>query len=75
MAKISGVTSIDGDNPHGHQYEMDEWGNGQTVGMVGSNAVPHTHTIRNKKLNPSGFDNHTHHLGQSRAGALNEKIQ
>ena len=66
--KVTGVTSIDGDELHGHSYELDEYGNGVTKGLIGS-GVPHTHTIVAKKMSPSSFDNHTHRLMAGKPGA------
>lgn len=57
--KRSGYTTVDGEQPHAHSYTFDEYGNGQTLEVLGE-GPPHTHMIRNKKLSPSGFDNHTH---------------
>lgn len=65
---ITGLTSMDGaPQVHGHSYEIDEYGNGQTGETVG-NGPPHTHMIVGKKLRPSGFDNHVHRLVSGRPG-------
>lgn len=66
--KTTGFTTVNGDSPHAHAYEVDEYGNGKTIGMIGGGSAPHTHTIMDKKLSPSGFDNHTHRLAEGRVG-------
>lgn len=67
MATLAGVTSIDGRDQHGHGYKIDEFGNGQTVDLIGS-GVPHTHSIVNREVRPSGADNHVHKLMHGKPG-------
>jgi hypothetical protein len=61
----TGYTNVAGKEPHAHAWQVDEYGNGETHGTIGQ-GPPHTHRITNKKVDPAGFDNHTHTLGQGK---------
>lgn len=56
-------TTVNGDNPHYHYYEIDSEGNGQTVSTIATDRVvievdPHEHKISKWKVSSS--KNHTH---------------
>lgn len=48
---------------HAHSYTIDQDGNGQTTGMVGTHGVKHVHRITNFKVASS--QSHTHELFQT----------
>lgn len=58
----TGMTTLDGQPPHAHAFELDEYRNGETKGQIGSGQAPHTHAIVGGKVQASGWDNHTHEL-------------
>lgn len=62
----TGTTTVDAGHAHG--YQIDQYGNGKTVGMIGNSMAPHTHDIVNKKMSASGADNHIHRLASGRPG-------
>jgi len=69
--KREGYTTVDGEQPHAHSFQIDEYGNGRTLTLLGE-GPPHTHSITNKKMTPSGFDNHVHKLMAGKFGSDQE---
>jgi hypothetical protein len=73
MSKSSGLTSIDGDPPHGHGWQVDEFGNGKTVGQIGgSEMAPHSHDIVDRKMLASGNPSHIHKLASGKPGQFED---
>jgi hypothetical protein len=54
-------TTIDGQKPHKHKYEIDRDGNGKTTITIGR-GLEHTHKIKNYEVKPAGHDNHAHKI-------------
>lgn len=58
-------TTIDGQKPHKHKYEIDRDGNGKTTITIGK-GPEHTHAIENYVVAPADFDNHTHTIEEKK---------
>ena len=56
---LEGTTTIDGINPHYHEYSVDIIGNGRTTKTIGRGPF-HIHHIENFQVMPGGVDFHTH---------------
>ena len=65
----NGYTSVDGESPHTHSYQIDEFGNGKTLETLSKTSPPHTHLISNKKMSKGGADNHSHKLMAGKFGS------
>lgn len=59
--KLDGTTTIEGEFTHGHEYKVDDTGNGSTTATNGEGKA-HVHEIMNFVVLPSGVDEHTHML-------------
>lgn len=62
------------DHGHSHKVELDaESGDGKTVGLLDGEAQPHEHEVKDRKVLPSGEDEHTHELIDTVAQATEGK--
>jgi hypothetical protein len=56
-------TTINGQYPHKHKYNIDEKGDGQTTKVIGD-GPEHFHKIESWDVKPAGDDKHIHFIRQ-----------
>ena len=56
---LTGTTTVDGIDPHYHEYKVDAVGNGRTTKTIGRGPF-HIHHIVNFTVDIGGRDLHTH---------------